>query len=213
MNFALFPDPPTKRDAAKEDAHIRLRVCEDITDSDIFMADTMEAVDMDEMYKELNQEKYSDLFHQIYEPTKNPAKSLIQPYEYKNLYTLREMDVLIRFVDSSSTTFRFPEYVFVCLLRNWDSNDISAYYVSKEYNVSDDGPYTAGHFVFWGRGRVILSEEPAKSYARNDYNVELHYLHLRKYHQPGTSNYSSLPLSVWLCEIFGTPGMNRLPLE
>jgi hypothetical protein len=88
------------------------------------------------------------------------------------------------------------EEVFACPFYNDSPQDVYPYYVSKEYDVGPPGgAYKPGRFVFGtnvvpGRRNtqhvvVMLAEEPAVVYGGPHFNVELLYLHMRKYVEPG----------------------------
>jgi hypothetical protein len=137
------------------------------------------------MRKILRKPSYSNIFHQVFRPSRNPFKRLLSLHEYENSFTLRQFDVVV-FVDEQPNHIRTSEWVFLCVMKHWHTNAIVPMYVSKEYNVAVDGLYTAGRFLFEERVESLrLAEEPARTYTRRDYNVELHYLHQRKFHQPG----------------------------
>ena len=81
------------------------------------------------------------------------------------------------------------EYVFTCLLADInDLDNIHPLYVAKAYNTRRG--LHVHRFLFPEKKekrfqRVMLAEQPAKVYTLPDFNVELHYLELRKLHEPG----------------------------
>lgn len=179
-------DPPGELDPAAANALVRQRICEDVTGSGFFEWSELVPVNMKVTQNELQQSiaLYSDLFHRIYRPNRNLLKRLLSPFSYDNQYSLQEL--IITSALGSRYYFRTREFVFVCLLRQRSSTLLVPYYVSKEYNVSDGEGYQAGRFVFGDRKpnvpeHVILAEESAEAYVRSDFNVELHYLQMRKY--------------------------------
>ena len=80
------------------------------------------------------------------------------------------------------------EYVFVCLMKRESSNDSIPYYVSKVYNLLNSLRFIVlpKSESFEPFTHIMLAEEPAKVFGNIDFNVELHYLELRKYHSPST---------------------------
>lgn len=90
------------------------------------------------------------------------------------------------------------EYVFECPLE-YSVNDDRApitYYVSKEFNVGPFGKFHVmpGRFLFVNLeselpviyATLTLAEEPAHAHTmESEFDVELCYLQLRKYFQPG----------------------------
>ena len=68
--------------------------------------------------------------------------------------------------------------------------------MSKEYNFGETGfPYKPGRFIIGNLRegypdsddsvQIILAEEPAGAYTRPGFNVEVHYLQIRKHAQMG----------------------------
>lgn len=145
----------------------------------------------------LLEESYSDVFLRMYAPTTslNPLTRYLYPYEYTNPYKLQEFKI---FSINYYPLLHFKEYVFACLLRSIvNSEKLNIYYVSKEYNLMDgdeNESYRAGRFVIGFRGTdplsvfhtyVLLAENPAEAFVKPTFNVELHYLQIRKYRRPG----------------------------
>ena len=110
----------------------------------------------------------------------------------------------------TANSFLFEEYVFVCLIQHeLDDSLIIPYYISKEYNVAAaHQPYMPGHFVFgvlspeiinpYTFNSMILAEEPAKAYIDFGFNIELHYLQIRKLVEPGMFEWSAGRDKLWL---------------
>ena len=73
----------------------------------------MKPVDVNDVYEELQQPKYSDIFELIYTPAESPDTSV--RYEYHNQYW--SMDVLFHEISTGSVRSSESEYVFTCLLR------------------------------------------------------------------------------------------------
>ena len=89
---------------------------------------------------------------------------------------------------------RFSEYVFPCLVMDPFVRKFAALRISKEYNVGpSDKLYMPGRFIFGdtivgyppSADHRLLAEQPAIAYTGSNFNVELHYLSLRKHIQPG----------------------------
>ena len=93
----------------------------------------------------------------------------------------------------SRDSYSFKEYVFECVLMLMDIDNkphsITYLYVSKEYNVAAIGaPYKPGRFIISKGGNITfdhlsLAEQPAISHTDEQepgFNVELHYLGIRK---------------------------------
>lgn len=170
-------DPPSQLDPANSNARNRQRICEEVTGSGFFEWYAMSPVNLNAIYTELTQPRYFDIFHQIYSPSGNTL-----PYKYNNPYNVKQFKVL----DPMSMNFHIvDEFVFVCLLKQWASGDIVPFYVSKEYNVNLEETYKVGRFVFGENRFVVLAEETARAYSTSNFNLELHYLQMRKHRRPG----------------------------
>lgn len=79
------------------------------------------------------------------------------------------------------------EHVFVCLLKQkHNPNRVFRFFVSKAYGAFDG--LHAHRFVFLTDDKnhqsMMLVEGSAEVHKKTDFNVELHYLELRKHHQP-----------------------------
>jgi hypothetical protein len=194
----MISEGPSQLDPALSDARIRKHICKDITGSGFFKAENMEPVKMSKVLSELRSPRYTDIFRRIYTsgaPRQNAIVNLLYPYMYSNPYSVLEFSV-----DGVQrglvAEIRFREHVFACIVRNRYSRDLLAYYVSKEYNVLNNS-YMPGRFVFrkndddhpsYARiifSAIALAEEPATIYQRPNYNLELHYLRIRKHRRPG----------------------------
>lgn len=95
----------------------------------------------------------------------------------------------------------FKEYLFVCPFKDQSDGSILPFYVSKEYNVGSfgDEPYMPGRFIFPTLVTlstytypkrfytVILAEKPAIAFTKPNFNIEIYYLGIRKYIQPGNN--------------------------
>jgi hypothetical protein len=183
-----FPEPPLEMDRTTQEAFSRMRICSDISGTRIFQQYNCESVNMEEIYDELRQPKYSDIFHLIYRPTLSQDSS--HPYEYVNPYRLGSIEFIYDgHLDPDLASRTVVEHIFVCLLRQQTaSNDIIPYYVSKAYY----NPSYQGHRFLFFQGHpnhpnslMMLVETSAEVYERPDFDVELHYLELREVHQPG----------------------------
>lgn len=168
--------------------YARRIICEDIFGSGMFFGF---AINRNEMYKELSQPRHVDLFRRIYSLTEKPFKRLLRLYEYTNAYSFQKLEAPNTSADRHLSFYSVGEYVFICPVRGKNSNDITFYYVSKEYNVLNAGEYTAGRFIF-GSDKALpkleimkLAEEPARIYVEENFNIEHHYLEIRSRHQPG----------------------------
>ena len=180
------------------DPNTRKEICSQITESLYFRLQRKDAIDMDKrsIYKKLkHKRKYETLFNEIYE--KAPKRSFFErgrKYRYVNPY--RPKTVRIDGLVNNEYLPIIPrqEYTFVCLVRQRSSSSNKAkiaYYVSKEYNVftGQSSQHIAGRFVFKPPTAtiqlVILAEEPAKVHESPDFNLELHYLQIRRDREPG----------------------------
>lgn len=199
--YINVPDPPSRMDPLASNAILRLHTCETISYSGIFDSfDNVQPISMQEAYAELQQPHYSNIFNQIY--------GLHPPHKYTNFYTPHNININLRIGESSTlvSTHRH-DFVFMCLmLRKIDflgedpnkedigksdsheKESIIPFYVSKMYNVHRG--LHARRFIFLNHGIVdntdlMLMEQSAKPYIRPDFNIELHYLQLRKYSRPG----------------------------
>lgn len=181
--YWLLPssDMPSPSDPATSDAQTRERICQDISGSGFF--DIWKLIPVDKRTILRNQyanQSYSDIVHQIYNPT----------YEYTNEYK----EYVFRTLPNWYYT---REFVFFCPLKNSSNNQLITFYVSKEYNVGiSEIHQKSGRFIFGNfepatgqmsqnREYVILAEEPAKVYKEPGFNVELHYLRIRKFIELG----------------------------
>lgn len=183
-------DAPSKLNPSIRDAATRLRICDDISNSGVFEIygdGALEAVDMTQIYSELQEPKYSSLFHRIYSPAPKSQNSQHALHVYTNSYTKQEF-VLTKFAlnqnhEYTPVSFANEEYVFVCLLKRKNSKDIVPFYVTKEYDMQYGRRY-----VFLNTDtEIMLAEKPAKSKVRPDFNVELHYIEVRKRRESGTN--------------------------
>jgi hypothetical protein len=148
------------------------------------------AVTMAEIYDELGRlPKYATIFRQIYRPVDDT-------HEYINPYSQQEFE-FINFVlgedrDYRPVSVKREESVFMCSLRERLSDDIVPFYVSKAYDVRDGRRY-----VLSGRSRAIgpdendqdiglmLVKKSAEAYVSLHFNVELHYLEVKKHYRAG----------------------------
>lgn len=103
---------------------------------------------------------------------------------------MREFNVI------GSRYAELEEYVIACPIKKLINGYVFPFYISKEYNVSPlDELYMPARFLFinfWtdmlnisNDFYLLLAEEPAIGHGDPDFNVELHYLQLRKHVQPG----------------------------
>lgn len=165
-----------------EQANMRKRICARITGSGFFRSLDLVSMSNRSIRRRRSLPRFSFIFHQMFSPI------LGDSFEYTNPYQQRNLRVNV------NGFLRFKEYVFVCPMRNTQSNAVYGFYVSKEYNLSSGGEsYKPGRFIVgdctlrfpFPTISLILAEEPAKAYTEPDFNVELHYLRMRKYIQPG----------------------------
>jgi hypothetical protein len=164
------------------DWRIRRRICEHIANSGIF-----QFFDFALVRGATNEPRRRDS-----DPANTPGENgddvAEQQQRDENSYCQREFDLADGF-------YRFEEYVFECPLEDWLNKVAITFYVSKEYNVGPlrAGEHMPGRFVFknFTPGRlhpynyVVLAEQPATAYLETNFNVELHYLRMRKYVKPG----------------------------
>lgn len=166
----------------------RWQICEELSDSTVLYKYEVEPVQMKEIYRELQQKrKYSNFLHRLYGLT---AESNEGPHKYTNPYALQEFEVYKFFPTREPETVRKEEYVFVCLLKRKASGDIVPFYVSKLYD-----PHHGLHahrylFLTFAEGIGIAERSAEAKSTTRDFNLELHYLELRKHHERGKAKYS-----------------------
>lgn len=138
---------------------------------------------MDEIYDKLSKEK-KYIFEKIYGKTTNRNSKL----EYKNPYIIIGKEILFR-ESSDGPIFRVvKEYLFICVAKVQATNELVPFYVTQEYNTSEEGieHYVAGRFVFIGDLKdrkqlylVALAEESAIPLIKY-LDIENYYLQKRK---------------------------------
>ena len=168
-------------------AKIRARICKDVDDSGYFSSFGWQSVDIEELYNQRHLEKYCGIFNRVFRP------SILYNDYTMNSYIHRRFNLV-----DDSYSYMIKEFVFECPLE-YSINDDRApitYYVTKEFNV---GPFKKsyvmpGRFLFVNLESelpviytsLILAEEPAYAHTMGSgFDVELCYLRLRKYFQPG----------------------------
>lgn len=218
MIFCYSAALSQSEDPAIANADIRRRICQDIATSDYFLAQGGQPVTMFEIFKELKQKKYRDLFNQIYKKSStldvlkflwqslNVMGTLSSPtrYRYVNEFTPKKFKISGFTKSQFCSSIPVEEHVFVCIIRKRSSpylTNLCPYYVSKEYNVfPKDLPsssittlYKPGRFIFKLHEGLVtdvaLAEEPSRAYTSTNYNVEMHYLQIRRNYRPGTFAY------------------------
>ena len=143
-----------------------------------------ESVNMKEILADLQEPQYWDILDLIYRST--PAQTASNSYEYFNPYVPKQFVFKnIVFGSFPSTSFSFKEYTFACLLRSKRSKKIIPFYVSKAYGLQHDRRFVFMENVDVYYSLMMLAESSADIYTNQNFNVELHYLELRKFHQPG----------------------------
>lgn len=171
---------PSVADPATMNASMRQQICDDIANSGIFHLLNFVPVDTKKIFNKRNNPTYSAMFHRLYISTNGS-------YKYENQYTRQTLRV-------SVDLYEFEEYLFVCPLKSLYGRDIIPFYISKEYDVSSlDEHYMPARFVFKrflpghpnAHYYTLLAEQPANVHAEPDFNVEIHYLQMRKYIEPG----------------------------
>lgn len=145
---------------------------------------------------ELREAKYYGIFRSLYRAigwnaNHNPL------YEYSNPYELREFEVFKfsgHLYDTPVPVYK-KEYVFLCLLKHEDSDELMPFYVSKAYFEHND--LRTYRFVFpqfpeeekyryaYEYEKLMLAEGSAEAYIRPDFNVEHYYL---ENHRPVGTN-------------------------
>lgn len=140
----------------------------------------------------LEEPDYWKVKQRIYGPT--PESD--QP----TLYGYRQLDFEVYRANLGPFNEPFPfhnkkEYVLVCWLEVESRNKIVPFYVSKAYN--EDRGFGIHRFVILenetvdyyplDEPQILLAEGPALDYKyiKPDFNIELHYIELRKRYQPG----------------------------
>lgn len=177
-----IPDPPSKLDSSTKDSLTRLRLCEDLSNNGVFKVLGYNAPDMKstDLYTKLEQPENWRIFYDLY--TRNSSDK----YEYTNSFSLQKFAFLIDIIDGLHTIqvpLDIEEYVFVCLFEEQNSKNVIPFYVSKAYNLLHDR-----RFLFLNHNvPLMLAEKSAEAYINQNFNVELHYLELRKHHEPGNS--------------------------
>ena len=160
-----FPETPSETDVALTDFQARRLLCEDIFTGGFF------------------------------DPLKFRIFDTHDLQQYENLYRQQEFSMF--------GSYRFKEYVFGCPLENFTDEAVMAFFITKEYNVSPwHDLYKPGRFAFkdftpgyvYPYNYVVLAEEPAEAITQPGFNIELHYLQIRKYVTPGTSEF----MIIWL---------------
>jgi hypothetical protein len=158
-------DAPFELDPAAEDASVQRRLCEETSNSGVFEWYEYEPVAANEKHNERK-------------------RSLQSPSGSKSLYVQRQFDLVgLASADLGTVT----EYLFVCPIKIKRSDGVVSHYVSKAYDLQHDL-----RFVFLQKAthtqytHLMVAEKSAESYTKPDFDVELHYLELRKHHRPGT---------------------------
>lgn len=143
-------------------------------------------IDLIKMYDDLRYPYYDGIYHLIYS-SPHLANEYTNPYRHLEFHGAEAGD--------------FKEHVFVCLSRFWTYGAILPIYVSKEYDVSPPFvvPRKKGRFVIGHERRstpspvspifydfILLAEEPAVANTEPGFNVELYFLNIREYIQPGS---------------------------
>jgi hypothetical protein len=167
-------------------AQVRQRVCEDVTNSGFFGRRDMIPIDIRKVRLDWNHPRYRNIFFKIFNATDSGNF-----YEYFNPYIEREFKMKMspgHYVRAVVT-----EHVFVCPVKSLLTNDTILFYVSKEYNLRPSGePNKPGRFVFGNfvsgslpKHTLMLADVPADVYVEGNFDVESHYLGMRKYIEPG----------------------------
>ena len=177
IHVIYFAALPFLTDPAASDAALRTQICEDIFYSGFFSANFILC--------DLND---SNILHEIRNST-----NLVDSSAYTNSFVERTFNHLNSHV--------FSEYTFLCPLKNWSNNRKYVFYVSREYNVSSFKElFKPGRFIHGTNLQgflpvshvLILAEEPMCTYMEPNFDLELQYLQMRKYIEPGeykTVNY------------------------
>lgn len=163
-------DFPTKTDAQTWES-----LCKEIFSSGYFELVNVVLVDIREDFFNPNS-WYSSEILEIFD------------HDFTNPYILRKINLF--------GNLEVEEYIVACPVRKRESNYIFPCYVSKEYNVASFGDsYMPGRFIFLNlmaeytnhhsEFYIILAEEPGIAHTEPDFNVELHYLQIRMYVEPG----------------------------
>lgn len=136
-----------------------------------------------DIYKILYKKRRSRIFRRWESISRRGSK-------YENPYALRQLKVSGFVGDAYRENIAVQEHVFVCLTSGSHIDEIFPYYVSKEYNVGlnqSSTAYIPGRFIFSYLTRKLeaFAEEPARARISPEFNVELHYLEIRKNYKPG----------------------------
>lgn len=141
------------------------------------------AVDTEEIYLHRNDPQNLDMFPLFY--TLNISENS-HSYIYNNSYKAVEFTM--------TDSFQFREYFFLCPTKDRFFHNTVLLHVSKEYNVCPFvEPRMLGRFLLSNilpeqsnsLDSVVLAEEPGEAYVEPNFNVELHYLRIRKYVRQG----------------------------
>lgn len=158
-----------------EDPQIRRRICEDISYSSFVRVLKLVPIDIAELHDSQSNWMCARVFEETY--TLTDERQYINPYRLMAFTTLFPLQY-------------FREQVFVCTLIDRLRNRIHPFYVSKEYNISlSKQHFTPGRFIFgsllpatsWPYTDILLAEQPVKPRTEPDFNVEMHYLRIRKF--------------------------------
>lgn len=169
-------DAPSIDDPVFSDPTARDRICKDIVSNGIFLKMQLTACNLKDWY-----------FHDIFSP---------YIHHSAQQYSRRQFRFMVPI-----SSHPFYEYVFPCLVKYSRDSTIVPFYISKEYNVAPDailsswrkpGRFVLGNFVPTDEGHyfhedfyVMLAEESAYLYVGHNFNIEMYYLNIRKYVQPG----------------------------
>ena len=169
----FFSDPPSDLDPVMSDTSLRLQICDDISNSVVF-----------KLYgkSSSNIERFGNDFY---------SRTVLQLFGLKHAYMPREFKIVEippRFPGRKPISVHKNEHVFPCLLKEDHTNISFPFYVSKLYNAANG--FSAHRFrfpekLFSLNKDIMLVEGSAKTYMNPTFNIELHYLELRKNYQPG----------------------------
>lgn len=169
---------------------------------------------MEDIYIELLEEQYEDIHDVVFRKSANEKlKSLFSTednYIYVNPYYLINKDTVIH--EAGQSEFRVDkEYVFPCVARYGETDELVVFYISREYNTADkhSSQYVAGRFVFVGDRKKklrlsALAEEPANIFYGNykeQIALERSYIEMKKNQSTGKD--------LWTYECGGSWGQEN----
>lgn len=150
---------------------------------------------MVDAYNELVQPEYLDILKRTYGSTESVNRQRLYGY-------IKRRFKVSKYLDHDSVTISKQDYVLVCWLKQNNMNKLIPFYVSKAYdelrgfrvhryvfpeeeetteNENEVGYASTNRYCYRD---IILAEGPARDHRIPSFNIELHYLELRKHYHP-----------------------------